>query len=191
VRAIAFARLLIAEGKGRDILVVRHVRAVTVAALLIGSLAFGGVAHAPAAAAGSPDAEVRPTALLDGKSIPLADVSRYYCDDFNYPVIQCSTSELVAEARATQTSLLAAVEYVTVYQHAFYAGSWMNVSQDYSALFLIGWDDRISSFKARNSETGRFFTDWLYGGSIWSFCCNQQQTSLGGYNDTFSSIART
>jgi hypothetical protein len=171
--------------------VVRHLRAVTIASLVLGSLALGGITNPSGAAAGGGGAVVTPTAYLDGKSIPLADVSRYYCDDFSYPVIRCSTSELVAEARATLTLALASVQYLTIYDQALYGGGWMHVSQDYTALVFIGWDDRISSFKARNSETGRFFTDWFFGGSIWSFCCNQQQASLGGYDNTFSSIART
>jgi hypothetical protein len=31
----------------------------------------------------------------------------------------------------------------------------------------------------------------FYGGSQWSFCCNTQQSTLGGYDNTFSSIQRT
>ena len=67
----------------------------------------------------------------------------------------------------------------------------MHVSQDYSALATIGWNDRISSFKARNSETGAFFTDWFYSGSSWPFCCNTQQPTLNAYDNLFSSIRRT
>jgi len=132
-----------------------------------------------------------PTAYLDGRPIPLADVARYYCDDFSYPVIQCSTSPVVEATRASLTSLLSSIDYVTVYEYAGYAGAYMNMSQDYSALSLIGWNDRISSFKARNSETGSFFVDWFYGGSTWSFCCNTQQPTLNGYDNTFSSVERT
>jgi peptidase inhibitor family I36 len=84
-----------------------------------------------------------------------------------------------------------AVTYVTIYDQAAYAGSFMQVSQDYSVLALIGWNDRISSFKGRNSETGSFYTDWFYGGSAWSFCCNVNQPVLNAYDNTFSSIIRT
>lgn len=144
------------------------------------------------AAAGS-DSDTAPllTAYLDGKPIPLADVSRYYCDDFSYPVIRCSTSRLTIDLRAAVNSLLASVDYVTIFENTNYQGGAMNVSQDYNALAWIGWNDKISSFKARNSETGRFYTDWFYGGSTWGFCCNQTQASLGGYDNTFSSIERT
>ncbi len=87
--------------------------------------------------------------------------------------------------------MLSTVDYLTIYENAYYSGSWMNVSQDYPILAVLGWSDRISSFKARTGETGRFFVDWFYGGSTWSFCCNQGLTSLGGYDNTFSSIQRT
>jgi hypothetical protein len=130
-------------------------------------------------------------ASLDGTPIPLRDVARYYCDDFAYPVITCSTSAVRAETRVAAALQAFDVMYVTIYDAAGFGGAWMNVSQDYSALTFIGWNDRISSFKARNSETGRFWTDWFYSGTIYGFCCNQQVGSLGGYDNTFSSIQRT
>lgn len=130
-------------------------------------------------------------AYVDGRQIPLTDVSKYYCDDFSFPTISCSANRLATEARATATSLLASVAYVTIYELAYYAGSYMNVSQDYSILALIGWNDKISSFKVRNIETGRFWTDWFYSGSMWSFCCDSQVSTLGAYDNTFSSVLRT
>ena len=137
------------------------------------------------------DASQTLKAYLDGRPIPLTDVSSYFCDDFSYPVIQCSVSPLAATARATVASLFTSVDYVTIYEQATYGGVYMNVSQDYAALATIGWNDRISSFRARNSDTGTFFVDWWFGGSQWSFCCNTQQSSLGGYDDSFSSLKRT
>jgi hypothetical protein len=131
------------------------------------------------------------TAYLDGVAIPLEDVADYFCDDYAYPVISCSRSPLVVAARSTMFSLLSSVDYVTIYDGSAYSSSFMNVSQDYPVLALIGWSDRISSFKGRNIETGAFHTDWFNGGSTWSFCCNQQLGTLGGYNDTFSSMERT
>jgi hypothetical protein len=67
----------------------------------------------------------------------------------------------------------------------------MNVSQDYATLSTIGWNDRISSFKARNSETGTLFADWFFTGTWWAFCCNTQVANLGSYSNTFSSLQRT
>jgi hypothetical protein len=129
-------------------------------------------------------------AYLDGKPLALKLVSNYYCDDFAYPVIECSIRPASVEARAALT-LLAGNDYVTIYEQSNYSGTYMNVSQDYPTLITIGWNDRISSFKARNSETGRFWTDWFNGGSSWPFCCNSQLSSLGAYDNTFSAVQRT
>ncbi len=82
----------------------------------------------------------------------------------------------------------AALDYVEVFENPSYGGASMYMAQDYSVLSLIGWNDRISSFKGLNGQAGIFYTDWLYGGSTWSFCCNQNISSLGAFNDTFSSV---
>jgi hypothetical protein len=178
-------------------LVIVRVHAPVLAAVIAVVLALAGSGQPAFAATGDvelsaavPDgSEV--TASLDGKPIPLSDVSKYYCDDFAFPVIRCSVSPLVIQTRATLVALLSSVDYVTIFDQISYAGAFMNVSQDYTVLATIGWNDRISSFKARNSETGRFWTDWFYTGTTWSFCCNQQASSLGSYDNTFSSVQRT
>ena len=64
----------------------------------------------------------------------------------------------------------------------------MYMSDDYQVLATIGWNDRISSFIVKNSMTGKFWTDWFYGGSYYYFCCNSQVQYLGGYDNTFSSV---
>lgn len=143
------------------------------------------------------------SADLDGKSIPLAEVGNWYCHDFDYPVIHCfsdpaslqessATAQTKRKARALLAgdleAALAGVTYVTVYEYTSYQGAFMQMSENYSLLSLIGWNDRISSFKARNSMSGAFWTDWFYTGTKYSFCCNQELGSLGGYNDTFSSV---
>jgi hypothetical protein len=71
-----------------------------------------------------------------------------------------------------------------------FSGASMYLAADYSMLVGIGWNDRISSFKAVSGQSGTFFVDWLYGGSSYSFCCNQNVASLGAFNDTFSSVRR-
>jgi hypothetical protein len=152
----------------------------------------GSLLAAPTAAAApgkADDGDV--VAYVDGRRIQVEDIPRYYCDDFSYPVIQCSSVPLVADSRALSASLLAGVDYVTIYDQASFQGTWMHVSQDYAALVTVGWNDRVSSFKGRNSETGRFWTDWFNTGSPWSFCCNANVSTLGSYNNTFSSVVRT
>jgi peptidase inhibitor family I36 len=168
---------------------VHCVRALAVGLVVSASLAVGGFITTPAALAADPEPDL--TATLDGRPIPLEDVGKYYCDDFSYPEITCWSTRLPADARATVVTLLTAIDYVTIWDGTNYGGSFLNVSEDYSALALLGWNDRISSFKGRNSETGAFYTDWFYSGTVWAFCCNTQAPGLGAYNNTFSSIRRT
>jgi hypothetical protein len=147
-----------------------------------------GLGATPVAAA---DPEEGPVAYLDGRAIPLADVGRYYCDDFDYPAIRCSRSPLLPSVRGTVVSQLSSVTYVTIWDGSGFTGPFMNVSQDYASLLTIGWNDAVSSFKVRNSETGRFTSDWFYGGSSWWFCCNSTFSTLGAWNNTFSAVQRT
>ena len=153
------------------------------------ALAMTGLALPASTSGGEPGGEV--VAFVDGHPIPITQVSKYYCDDFSYPIIRCSASSIVVEARAVVASLAAGVDYATVYDQAYYFGTYMHVSQDYGSLLSIGWNDKIGSFKGRNSESGRFWTDWFNGGTSWSFCCNTNVSSLGAYNNTFSSMHRT
>ena len=164
-------------------------RAIAVASVLGVSLVGIGLTQPPSAVGADPPGEV--VAFLDGKPIPVAEISRHFCDDFSYPVIHCSSSPLAVELRATTLLALTGVDYVTIYDYTTFQGPYMHVSQDYGSLLTIGWNDRISSFRGRNGETGRFWTDWFNGGSSWSFCCDSWFSSLGSYNNTFSSMQRT
>ena len=162
-------------------------------AAVIGLLALAITATPIMAAA--PDEAKGPdvvlTADLEGVPIPLVAVANFQCNDFDYPAIHCfkAAGELSASLQvALSLDLLSGIDYVQVWEHSAYGGSSMVISQDYNALSLLGWNDRISSFKARNSQTGTFYTDWFANGSAYGFCCNQQVPSLGSYNDTFSSV---
>ena len=158
--------------------------------LAVGVLACSlTIGLAPVAQAAEAEPEL--TATLDGKPIPVEDVGKHNCDDFSYPEIRCWSSRVLAEGRATLMLLLSGVDYVTIFDLTGFTGAYMNVSQDYAVLAVIGWNDRISSYKARNSETGTFYVDWFYGGTWWSFCCNGQTSNLGSFSNTFSSILRT
>lgn len=160
---------------------------VAVLLLVCGSLAAVGT-PSRATARGISGAEL--TATLDGKPLELKLVGDYYCDDFSYPEIQCFSSPIQLESKAAPTLAATAVDYVTIYDFTAFAGSYMHVSQDYTVLATIGWNDRISSFKARNGETGHFYTDWFYSGTSYVICCNQAVGSLGSYDNTFSSVHR-
>jgi hypothetical protein len=147
----------------------------------------------PAASASQPSIEI--TADLAGRAIPLAEVSEHHCHDLDFPRIHCfdTASELSLALRPVLGLLgVTATSYVQVFEHAWYGGGSMTMSQDYTVLATIGWNDRISSFKALNSETGKFHWDWFYGGSMpYTFCCNQNVPTLGTWNDNISSVRRT
>lgn len=135
------------------------------------------------------------SADLDGKPIPLESVAQYYCHDFDYPRIHCFGSQAGVDAAAARsldvvTSSASTSDYVQIFENSLLSGASMYVSQDYNALAFIGWNDRISSFRAVNYASGSFFVDWFYGGAMYSFCCNSTVYSLGSYNDTFSAVRR-
>jgi len=130
------------------------------------------------------------TADLGGAPIPLREIIKYHCQDLDYPRIHCFTSEASLEVSAAALLSTPSSAYVIAWDQPTYAGSSFIFTQDYTALALIGWSDRISSFKAQNSQTGHWYTDWFYNGSSWYICCNAQQSSLGSFNDTFSSVHR-
>jgi hypothetical protein len=167
---------------------VHLVRGLAVGLLVLG-VATVTLFRAAPAAAGDGDPEL--SATLDGRPIPVGDVGRYICDDFAYPEIRCWASRVLADSRALAMTVLTSVDYATIYDFTSFNGSYMNVSQDYSALNVIGWSDKISSFKGRNAETGMFYVDWFYQGTWYAFCCSTQVGNLGVFSNTFSSMLRT
>jgi hypothetical protein len=127
-------------------------------------------------------------AFLDGKPLKLEAVADWFCDDFSYPDITCFSQEAQQQDRSAAIEAATGVTYVTIYDFPNFAGSYMQVSQDYTILAFLGWSDRISSFKARNGLEGHFYTDWFYGGTGYYFCCNDWAWTLGSYDNTFSSV---
>jgi hypothetical protein len=148
------------------------------------------VAPATVAAASGPGGDASLRADLDGSPIELVDVGRWYCEDFAPPAVHCFSTAKALEARTAAVLSTTAVDFVTVYEYPSFAGNYMHMSQDYSVLATIGWNDRISSFKGRNYQSGVFFVDWFYSGASWNFCCNSLVTSLGSFDNTFSSVHR-
>ena len=169
----------------------RHRIALMAAAII--ALAASTPAAAPALAS-APVSAV--SADLDGRAIALEQVGSLHCHDLDFPRIHCFTTEGdLQSAMATESSgpiaAAASTAYVEIFEYTSYSGGAMVVSQDYSMLATIGWNDRISSFIAVNAASGTFYTDWLYGGSTWSFCCNQAASSIGAFNETISSVKRS
>jgi hypothetical protein len=153
------------------------------------AVVFSG-ALAPGNAMAGADKPAGLTADLDGKSLDLVEVGDWYCHDFEYPAIHCFSDPEELEADVSETLAVTAVVYVTVYDFTSLQGSYMHMSQDYTVLAWVGWNDRISSLRGRNNEDGHFYVDWFNGGAIWGFCCNQQFASLGSYDNAFSSVHR-
>jgi hypothetical protein len=160
-----------------------------VASRALFAAAMIAVAAAQPVAAAQADTAAAMRADLDGKAIALADVGMYFCEDFTAPVIHCFSTAASLEAAVTPLATTA-TDYVVVYEYTSYAGNYMYISQDYTILATLGWNDRISSFIAKNGQTGHFFTDWFYSGASYGFCCNHWVPSLGGYDNTFSSVHR-
>jgi hypothetical protein len=160
-------------------------------AVLVGLLL--AVAVSSTARAAAPE---KITATLDGRLIPASEIAEHDCHDLDFPIIRCFAE---ASDRDASLSVLAGVHvaaaagltYVTVWDGTNFTGASITLSQNYDTLVTIGWNDAISSFKGRNSETGRFYVDWFHGGASYSFCCNQQVGSLGTLNNTFTSVYRT
>lgn len=141
-----------------------------------------------AAFAGEPGAPEHLRADLDGKPIPLAEVGDWYCHDFDAPAIHCFSSPKALETDVAPILAATSVTYVVVYEYPTFQGAFLYISNDVTVLGTLGWNDRISSFSVRNSMSGWFWTDWFYGGSGYSFCCNSWVGSLGSYDNTFSSV---
>jgi len=162
---------------------------------LAGAFALGSVyLVAPAVQAQQPAVRVD----LDGRPLNPAQSSSYYCHDFDFPQIHCfdTPGELeaaVASPESTSSQIGVAAfgpaDYVTVYSGAGYAGSFAHLSQNYDALATIGWNDTISSYRARNNRRGTFYQHWFAGGTTKQFCCNQNVPSLpSGVDNSFSSV---
>jgi hypothetical protein len=136
---------------------------------------------------------------VDGRPIKIAQIATFWCHDFDYPKIHCFRSAKdLEEAKVTQFVALAAVspsfaagDYVTIFDGQVYTGGAIDLSQSYDALWSIGWNDRVSSYKGRNSVSGKFWTDWYSSGTARSFCCNANVSSLpGNLDNAFSSVYR-
>jgi hypothetical protein len=160
-------------------------------ALLFGML-MALVWSTPATAA---PAQVKST--LDGRPIPVSAIADYACQDTEFPIIRCFTDPAERDASVSlgigdlRIAAATATVYVTIWDGASFTGASISLSQDYDTLATIGWNDRTSSFKGRNSESGRFYVDWFHGGSSMAFCCNQSTASLGGFDNSFTAVYRT
>lgn len=149
------------------------------------------------ALAASPEASGQPTVVadLEGRAIEPAQIPNFYCHDRDFPVIHCYATALKLEAAVVSSSGLTAAaspsDYVVVYAGTSYSTSYMFISQNYDVLALVGWNDRIRSYRALNGYSGRFFTNWYGSGTVLDFCCNQTAPYLSGtFDSQISSVYR-
>jgi hypothetical protein len=171
-------------------------------AVLFTSALVGAWMLAPSTASARPTSDPTMSADLDGKRIALIEIGNYYCHDLDFPAIHCFSepealesemhvADSAAGGRAGESAAAAGTGvYATVYEYTTFQGSYMHMSQNYTCLACIGWNDRISSYIAKNWQSGSFYGEWFYGGTVYGFCCNQQITGLGGFDNTFSSVYR-
>jgi hypothetical protein len=171
-------------------------RIVTAAAALV--FAFSGLAglNAPATLASDASSDGATTVLadLDGRPIPIADIASHKCHDFAFPRIHCFAAAIdleAAVAAAQGDAVSALTDYAVIYSGLGFSGAYMVVSQNYDVLAIVGWNDRIRSYRGVNSGLGAFWTDWYGGGSHLDFCCNANAMTLTAtFDQAISSVYR-
>ncbi|MHB8958172.1 MAG: hypothetical protein ACYDAN_00910 [Candidatus Limnocylindrales bacterium] len=146
----------------------------------------------PVAAAGP-----QVTADLEGRPIQTDRIPDYFCHDRDFPQIHCyrTASRLDAALASGATGPLALTgssDYVVVFSSPSYAGSYFYVSHNYDVLAIVGWNDRIRSYRGLNGASGSFWTDWFESGAGQLFCCNQTVPVLSPtFDSQISSVYRS
>lgn len=168
-----------------------RITTLSLAAVLLVSAAGAAQAKPPAS-----------RATLDGEPIASSTVARWQCHDLAVPHIHCFRS-IVSLRRDIRRYLdggrarvgapavgILAVAYVRVYEDANYGGGSAYLSQDYTNLGTIGWNDRITSFKVLNGGSGTFREHAGPAGASYGFCCAQQVSNIGStWNDAISAVS--
>jgi hypothetical protein len=169
-------------------------RIVTAAAVLMLALS-GLVAPAAMASAAATDV-VSPVVVadLDGTPLAVAEIPNHNCHDFDFPRIHCfaASADLETAVAAAQVdSATGLTDYAVIYAATYFQGSYLYVSQNYDALAIVGWNDRIRSYQGLNNERGSYYTDWYAGGSRLDFCCNANIATLAAtFDQAISSVYR-
>lgn len=131
---------------------------------------------------------------VDGVPIPATEAGTYFCHDIEFPHVSCFPTGAEAEgALADQVAFggATALANFAADSAASYGGSYAHLSQNRDGLRVIGWNDRISSLRARNTARGSFHVDWYAGGARLEFCCNRATLYLSStFNKTISSVYR-
>jgi hypothetical protein len=141
-----------------------------------------------------PESDGPVIASLDGRSVSLDIATQYHCHDFASPELRCFTSVEDHDldffgGDGNSVSVLSSSGYVIAWSGNSYSGSSVTLTQNYSNLGTIGWNDRISSYKVYTSLSGAFYEHTSYTGLVQTYCCNAQVAYVGDTrNNTFSSF---
>jgi hypothetical protein len=145
-------------------------------------------------------------ATLEGKPLALVDVANYYCHDFAYPRYTCfrtagerdrdldsaSAPGAVRRFRVgsiTGTLGTQSVNYVLFFEHSDYAGSSLVLSNPTPDLGVLGWSNRISSFKSTNGGRPKWWDSTSYTGTPWQWGTSAWVAYVGNdANDRFTSV---
>lgn len=177
-----------------------HYRATALARASLSAAIALVLATGPAASASDDPAR----AVHRDLAIPLVDVARYHCHDGAYPVIRCFDTaeerdgETVAPGNidpsvsgegADGDQTVAAVFYVSFWEHEKYGGASYSASQPNPSLGDYGWNDKVTSFKSLNGQRPKWWEHANYGPPAWQWAAGAWISNVGsGANDTFSSV---
>jgi hypothetical protein len=150
------------------------------------------------AVAGSESSDLR--AQRGDKAIELSQVAQFHCHDGSYPVIECFDSALERDVDLLVTINMSAdgpipepppaTAYVTWFDAINYGGSSFTASVSYSDLGILGWEDRISSFKSLNGGRPKWWRDTGFSGTAWRWPAGAWVSNVGvDANDQWSSVA--
>lgn len=172
--------------------------------LVIGLLLVCPVGAQAGESAGQPDGHL--SASLDGQPIPLVEVSRHHCHDFAYPQYTCFRTarerdrdmpQFVAARSIQRTAVRGingalgtlGVNYVLFFEHSDYGGYSSVTSNPVPDLSVVGWNNKISSFKSTNGGRPRWWDGTSYSGSSWQWGVSAWVSYVGDVaNDRFTSV---
>lgn len=132
-------------------------------------------------------------ATFRGARIPLREIRQHHCHNARHAVIRCfaSSAERDQDLAGSRFAVTAgtAVAYVTFFEHAYYGGSSLTVTEPIPHLGTLGWNDAISSFKSLNGQKPKWWPDTYYAGLPWQWGAGAWVSYVGdGANDRFSSV---
>lgn len=134
-------------------------------------------------------------ATVDGRPIPLAEVSSLHCHDLAYPLIRCFHDEPSMQADEQQAAATAPAGpaitvWVTWYRDAGYGSPSFDAASSWPDLATINWRNQISAFRSYSGANPRWFFYPNYaGGASVSWGANAQISYVGAtYNDRFASV---